>query len=269
MSLGLEELSDDQLVDLIGAACDEAGRRHPIVRKATQGRITTAAEDATYRVAAAKSAIRRARRRYLLELRNEVMAHVEEGVKAGEIKLIANGTELQEIAKADEAAKRKLIGMMLKIKGNSRLTLNIHAGVVTLYDGVTTVSVLQPVSDWWVADVFQTIARRLGIPEAQQPPPIFKECFFMTHMGQTKYRIGPGADWDLSFVPKSVNSVIVIDGAMGVHIPQEEPWSADLMAAVPGQRGPRAFSYVRAPGVGVFCVGPVTGQYLLQLTVTP
>lgn len=126
IDLGLSNLTDDQLVELLAEICAEAAKRDPFVRKAAQVAINEKAEEAKLLRQAAKATLRTydqrrqdlascirwaldaAKEQYLKDLRNEVYAAIQEEVNTGQIRLITPEQEAQQIVHATHWANEAL-----------------------------------------------------------------------------------------------------------------------------------------------------------------
>ena len=118
MNLGLSELTDDQLVELLQEACNELAQRDPIVRKAAQETIDKEAiklkvlreeasvlrltresmeEDLRYWIT---QAIERTKKQYQDQLEKDVAEFVKEEIKAGRYRVMDSKEEAQRIANA-------------------------------------------------------------------------------------------------------------------------------------------------------------------------
>jgi len=128
MSLGVELLTDDQIVELLIEVCNELAVRDPVVRKAAQAEISKAAEEVkTKRIAAKRilqsraqqeqtllntieSVVRQARQEYAAQLKREVVEAVQEEIKSGAFRLMTPQQEADAIKdatmQANDAALR-------------------------------------------------------------------------------------------------------------------------------------------------------------------
>ncbi len=118
MALGVDLLTDDQLVELLIEVCNELAVRDPVVRKAAQNEISQAAKQVKARRIDAERTlakretqeldlartidqmVRLCREDYLAQLRKEVMAAVQAEIKAGTFQLITPAEEARAIKDA-------------------------------------------------------------------------------------------------------------------------------------------------------------------------
>lgn len=124
--LGLSQLTDDQLVELLSEICAEAAQRDPYVRKAAQNAINEKAAEAKMLRDAARSttrsyekkmedlemcirwAIDAATNQYWKQLRDDVYAAIQEEVNTGQIRLVTPEQEAQHILDATHWANEAL-----------------------------------------------------------------------------------------------------------------------------------------------------------------
>lgn len=118
MDLGLHDLTDDQLLELVQETCIELGRRDPYIRNMAQGTITTEAEKLAIRRAAIKEAVAEAMGQYIDAIRRETALQVSKEVSNGTIRLLTPDQEGKVVADATLEAKIKLINEVIaKIEG--------------------------------------------------------------------------------------------------------------------------------------------------------
>jgi hypothetical protein len=108
MDLGLKELDDDQLLELLGQCCGELVERDPVVRNVAQATIVDESEKLRLMKESAEEAVQACRADYIAALKTEVLAHVREAVKSGELRLVPAAEEAREVAIADLEARVKL-----------------------------------------------------------------------------------------------------------------------------------------------------------------
>lgn len=99
MDLGLKQLSDDQLVDLLQQACQELGQRAGFVRDAAQQVICTEAEKMLVFKSSLQKAVIIARQTFIAQLDSEVREIVCKGVEDGSIRLVSVDEETAEVAR--------------------------------------------------------------------------------------------------------------------------------------------------------------------------
>lgn len=109
MDLGLEQLTDDQLLELVQEACHELAARDPYVRGMAQHTITTEADRVTLQRAMLKEAVTAVAGAYVEQIRKETFDEVREGVRAGTIRLLTPAQEARALVESTLAAKIKLI----------------------------------------------------------------------------------------------------------------------------------------------------------------
>lgn len=109
MDLGLRDLTDDQLLELVEQTCQELAARDPYVRQMAQGTITTEAERLAAKRKAVKEAITDAMAIYIQGIRTETAAEVRAGVKNGTIRLLTPAQEARVAVDSTFEAKIKLI----------------------------------------------------------------------------------------------------------------------------------------------------------------
>ena len=125
--LGLDALTDDQLLDLLGQACMELSARDPMVRNLAQVTIDTEAEKLKIKQeaektklfskkeaietfkSAAEGALKKARREYENQILTEIAVEVRKMVSAGEITLLTADQEAAVAVKAEIQARITLI----------------------------------------------------------------------------------------------------------------------------------------------------------------
>lgn len=108
MSLGCGQLSDDQLFQLTQEICGEWVKRDPIVRKAAQAEIYSAAEKLEVMRSSIARAIGEFKAAYEKRIFEECRVAVTEGVGSGEIKLFTPQQEATFIANATIKARERI-----------------------------------------------------------------------------------------------------------------------------------------------------------------
>lgn len=109
MDLGLGQLTDDQLLELIQEACREVAARDPYLRGMAQHTITTAADRVTLQRAMLKEAVTAVAGAYVEQIRTETFEEVREGVRNGTVRLITPAQEARVLVESTLEAKIKLI----------------------------------------------------------------------------------------------------------------------------------------------------------------
>lgn len=97
MNLGLSELTDDQLMDLLQEVLQECSSRDPMIRKVTQGKINDEAAILKERRRLAKEAWNQARAGYLKQLRKELKQAFEQKARSGDILLVTAAEEAEVV----------------------------------------------------------------------------------------------------------------------------------------------------------------------------
>ena len=137
MDLGLGELTDDQLLDLLEQACNELATRDGYVRKFAQQTIVSGAEKAKIARDALVGAAERVKADYIRQIRSEVEQDVRAAVASGEIRLDAI-EEQRAIVEASLESKIKIIDEMvgkLKAGKGDRFFCEIQGTLVTVNFG--------------------------------------------------------------------------------------------------------------------------------------
>ena len=104
MNLGLSELTDDQLVELLQEVLQECSSRDPIIRKVSQAKINDEADLLKKKRKLAQKAWNRVKQDYIESLRREFKEAVEQKVKAGEILVVSAAEEARVIGAATHDA---------------------------------------------------------------------------------------------------------------------------------------------------------------------
>lgn len=114
MSLGLDTLSDDQLLNLWRELYSEMGCRLYGTTEMAHQIALEEKEKAKARVAALEEAVEKCRVEYDVQLRKEVLEDVRAGVRDGSIKLVDAKMEGDMVARAALEAKITLIGDVIE-----------------------------------------------------------------------------------------------------------------------------------------------------------
>jgi hypothetical protein len=109
MDLGLSELDDDQLLELLNQACGELAARQPYVREMAQKTIFDHAEKLEVAKEAMAAAVERVRQEYITQLTLEVAAEVRKQHKSGELRLISPEHETALAIRAEMVERERLI----------------------------------------------------------------------------------------------------------------------------------------------------------------
>lgn len=130
MDLGLQQLTDDQLVDLLQQACAELGTREHYVRTAAQKVIKDEADKMKMFRYGLEQAVTAVRKKYETELFQEIYAWVEDGVKAGTMRVMTPTEEAAAIAKAQQEAQEAVargIGAQVYADSKRQIEANLEA----------------------------------------------------------------------------------------------------------------------------------------------
>jgi len=117
MDLGLASLTDDQLVDLLDEACRELSTRAWFVREAAQRTITSNAQKLTDLEIAIKWAVGKTRDEYLAQLKQDVLAFVQQEVQTGNLRVMTPEEEAKAIASKNSEVQF-LAGLNPDIRAN-------------------------------------------------------------------------------------------------------------------------------------------------------
>ncbi len=109
MDLGLGQLTDDQLLELVHEVCRELALRDPYVRAMAQHTITTESDRLVLRRAMLKEAVTAVAGSYVEQIRGESFREVQEGVRTGRIRLLTPAQEARILVDSTLEAKIKLI----------------------------------------------------------------------------------------------------------------------------------------------------------------
>lgn len=109
MDLGLNKLTDDQLLELLQQACAELAIRDHYVRNLAQQTIFTEAEKLKAMKQEMEGAVAAAKAEHVAQLRQEIEAEVRRAVSAGEIQLFQPGEEPKIVVQTDLDVRAKMI----------------------------------------------------------------------------------------------------------------------------------------------------------------
>lgn len=109
MDLGLNTLTDDQLLDLLEQACGELANRDRLVREWAQGVISDEAEKLQARREAALEAREELREQYIQLARREAIEYVRELWKTGRLQLFDSPDQEAKVVAGGVMAARKVI----------------------------------------------------------------------------------------------------------------------------------------------------------------
>jgi hypothetical protein len=114
--LGLAQLSDDQIMELLIELCGELSNRDPIVRNMAQKEIYTEAKQLKDKRQAMKDAIQGMRKNYVKLLKEEIGQAINEQIRRGEIRVLTDEEEftirttlrMKHLKSAQERERAKL-----------------------------------------------------------------------------------------------------------------------------------------------------------------
>lgn len=108
MPLGLDQLTNDQLLELTLELSQELAQRDPWMRNMAQATITTEAEKLELARAALKEAAGRVLREYIEGVRAEALAALKEGFRNGTARILTSTQEARIVVDGTLEAKIKL-----------------------------------------------------------------------------------------------------------------------------------------------------------------
>jgi hypothetical protein len=115
MDLGLGELTDDQLLELVNQACAELVVRDPFIRQMAQSTITTWSEQLILKRAMIKEAVTALAGAYIEQIRKETFAEVKAAVSAGEARLLSPTQEARVVVESTIEAKIQMIDELVAL----------------------------------------------------------------------------------------------------------------------------------------------------------
>lgn len=128
MDLGLKQLSDDQLVELLQEACAELGTREHYVRTAAQNVIQDEAEKMHVFQRLLGEAVSKTRAQFVKQLEKEVYRWVESGVKDGSIRIVNPDQEAALLVEASQVAIEAIehdVGAEVYAKSKAEIEANL------------------------------------------------------------------------------------------------------------------------------------------------
>lgn len=162
MSLGTNQLSDDQLLELLKEACNELAVRAGPVREAAQKVIVTGAESIKIHEKVFTEAAVTVRREYEKQLYNETYEHVKLLVQNGSAMLADSAEEARLAIEAEKKAFAELTKQ--QVGHNAKFELRIRGSEVTITtQGNATLTVRHTLNEKEVRDLSQLVARIIGI----------------------------------------------------------------------------------------------------------
>lgn len=165
MSLGTNQLSDDQLLELLKEACNELAVRAAPVRDAAQKVIVTGAESIKIHEKVFTEAAVTVRREYEKQLYAETYEHVQLLVKNGSAMLADSGEEARLAIEAEKKAFASLTAQAVQMLGpNAKFELRIRGSAITITtQDNATLTVRHTLNEREVRDLSQLVARIIGI----------------------------------------------------------------------------------------------------------
>jgi hypothetical protein len=109
MPLGLDQLTGDQLLELVLEVSQELARRDPYLRNMAQATITTEAERLELKRLAIKEAAGVVVREYVEGVRLEAIGALKEGFRNGTARILTSTQEARIVVEATLEAKIKLV----------------------------------------------------------------------------------------------------------------------------------------------------------------
>lgn len=141
-NLGLDQLTDDQLLDLLTEACAELGQRDPLIRNLAQKAIYAEAERVKVFKTSIEAAVAAAKADYEKAVRKEARKLVDDSVKRGKWSPMGANEEVCLAVAAEVERRKELISEAEKALGSTeqKLWLSISATSINasyMYQGLT------------------------------------------------------------------------------------------------------------------------------------
>lgn len=133
--LGLNSLTDDQLLDLLVEACAELGQRDPVVRNLAQKSIYSEAERIKIFKESIEEAIEAAKKTYETSIRQESRDLVNGMVKRGEWMPIDSTAEAKLAIESEREVRQQMIReaeASLNAQGGSVFYLNVQPSSIAV-----------------------------------------------------------------------------------------------------------------------------------------
>lgn len=149
-NLGLSQLTDDQLLELLMEMCAELSNRDPIVRKAAQGCITDGATRLKAKREAVHKAVAKARKRYIHQIQQDVIASIDAEFEKGDFPLFSAEEEAKHIYNATQKRKGELRqAKKAEIEDRIRMQLrdDVLAGTVKLFSVLEEQKIITEATD--------------------------------------------------------------------------------------------------------------------------
>jgi uncharacterized membrane-anchored protein YjiN (DUF445 family) len=129
MNLGLSQLTDDQLMELLIEMCAELANRDPIVRLQAQKEIYTEANKLKDKREAMKQAISDMRKNYIKSLKEEIAQAINEQIRRGAIQVLTDKEE-QNIRESLRAKHLKATETRARTKLNEEVTADLKRRIM-------------------------------------------------------------------------------------------------------------------------------------------
>jgi len=165
MDLGLDALTDDQLLELLDQACAQLSQREGYVRDMAQLTIVTGAE----RLKAKKKALSEAVEKVLSDDRRRIAVFIETEVRkeyaAGQLRLMTAGQEAAEVVKAEKEAMLKLAREVQGSAGDPKLRffLDLQPGQIQMKYGSQVTTVRGPPPAAAVRELFDHVMQLVDL----------------------------------------------------------------------------------------------------------
>ncbi len=165
MSLGCNELTDDQLLDLLQEILAELTTRHHDVRTFAQRAIVTGAEKLAFQREALEKAIEVAKQDYVASLNKEVKENVKQLVASGEIKLMTSEQEAAHISLTDSQVKLEILKEIQQLNQSSGnlFSVSIRGTLITVVTGSGKLETNHILTSGEIKGFSESVARAMGI----------------------------------------------------------------------------------------------------------
>jgi hypothetical protein len=175
--LGLNRLTDDQLLELLQQLCQELGNRDPFLVSLAQAQIFSAAELLELRRKAMAVAVREAGIEYAQAIQGEADAWLREELRKGTVRLLPPGVEARLAAQS---------GLEAKMRAIDEIAQAILCGKAQRPEGTTCAS--RPDCDSVTRDDLTEMMREAAAAQGQQnlKPPSYPPTVPVTRAGKGK-----------------------------------------------------------------------------------
>lgn len=164
MSLGCNELTDDQLLEILQESLDELAQRSGVVREYAQKMVLKGAEKVKIEEDVLKNALEAVRNEYKSKLTSEVLKDLRQMVEAGEVRLISPADEANLSLEAERIAFRKLLAEAEKKMANTEeFSFSIRGPSVTINFGSQHHTVLHILNPQQVAKLASYVSDIVGV----------------------------------------------------------------------------------------------------------